>query len=308
MKTIKIPQRYQHPIIVAALLRSQIDDWTQRGLRNSLPRGKLRDPDLEARYFQLEREFSTLDDFCSRAPFKFIIKIGDTLKTIGEGPDILWDDDKRAVVFEKFNMYPIPKGIKNKHVYVTDFVAEAGLTDRHWDPEEWNGVLLDMEDVPFLESFFRIKIQIWNQTYSVKQNRAIYNQEYIGSIISEKEYYLHHQEKTGYLLMIDEPEKYFDKYFTCANEHCFYTFKSAKQLDQHSQLCGQENTRIVQEELGQSGKLVKKAEDHGLIPKVGYNRNFLFYDIESTLPSSDVCTQRTKVLQTHQLVSIAANR
>ena len=308
MKIIKIPQRYQHPMVVAALLRSHVEEWSQRSLRHCLRRGKLRDPDLEARYFQLEREFSTLDDFCSRVPFKFIIKIGDNVKIIGRGPEILWDDDKNSIVFDKFHMYPIPRGIKNKHVYVTDFVAEAGLTDRHWDPTEWDGDLLDMEAVLFLERLFRIKIQIWNQNYSLSEHRAIYDQEYIGSIISEKEYYLHHQEKTGYLLMIDEPEKYFDKYFLCTNENCFYTFRSQKQLDQHTQLCGLDNTRILQEELGQSGKLVKKAEDRGLIPKVGYNRNFLFYDIESTLPSSDVCTQRTKVLQTHQLVSIAANR
>ena len=308
MKSIKIPKIYTNPLVVATLLRENLDEWTQRSLRLSLARGKLRDPELEELYHRIVQNFAGLEQYCSSKPFKYVIKSGDTVKVIGVGPEILWDDDKKSIIFDKFHMYPIPKGINHRHIYVTDFVAAAGLTDRHWDPKEWKDQLLDLESVDFLEQLFGISIQIWEREYSQTKGQDNYSLYYLGSVFSAEEYFLHLQAQTGLLLFIDDPDKYFSKYFICTNENCFFQFRSQQKLDQHSQLCGQETTRIVQEELGLSGKLVKKAEDHGLIPKLGYNRNFLFFDIESTLPRSTVCTQRTKVMTTHELVSIAANR
>ena len=130
----------------------------------------------------------------------------------------------------------------------------------------------------------------------------------MGSRYFTKSVMVHFQEETNVFFVIDDEKKYLEKRFRCPNENCFFDFRSQKLFDDHFKLCGKTETKIIQQSMGPSSELFDKAEKHGLIPNCGFNRNFLFFDIESVLPPSDTRTEKTIVSTTHSLVSIAANR
>lgn len=305
---IKIPNRYRHPIIIAYLLREKVENWCHTNVRREFCRGKLKDSELEECYYLLAERFTSIDKFCSDKEYQFVIKHKNGLKTFSNGPQILFDTENPRIFFEVYELYSIPRGVTKKITLINEILSALEITSEFWDEEDWEGERLTLEKIFFLENYFRIRFVIWSKYYCNKENRLLYNQLYIGNQASSKTCYLHFQEESGIFLMVDDVSQYFEKYFSCKNEECCYTFKSKKLLDAHEKTCVREQVRIIQEEYGPSWKLIKRAEECKLIPRCAYNRDFIFYDIESVLPRSNVTTEKTKVLSTHKLVSIAVNR
>ena len=122
MSFFTIPKRYKHPIIVAAIVRDAVDIWDSENVRREIFRGKFRDNDNENRYYELEREFVSLENFCIRVPFNFILKNKEGLRRFPEGPDLYFDIDKNRIIFNKSDLYWIPGGIEKKSTTVTDLL------------------------------------------------------------------------------------------------------------------------------------------------------------------------------------------
>ena len=61
---ICIPSRYKYGIVVAQILRENTSIWDFKEIKAQLRGGKIRVPDLEDLYFQLERTYTTLENFC----------------------------------------------------------------------------------------------------------------------------------------------------------------------------------------------------------------------------------------------------
>ena len=167
---------------------------------------------------------------------------------------------------------------------------------------------MDFETILDLEDYFQIKIEVWTKYFVESLKMNVYKYYYIGSKYFNKSVMVHFQEESNVFFVIDDEKKYLERRIRCPNKNCFFNFRNQKLFDDHFKLCGKTETKIVQETMGPSSELFDKAEKHGLIPKCGFNKNFLFFDIESVLPSSDIQTSNTRVQSLHELVSIAANR
>lgn len=308
MAYFTIPQKYKSPIITAALLRNLCEDWDVKNVKKHLRAGKLRDPDAEERYYELEREFTTLADFCNSAPFNFVIKRTEGLEAYPGGPDLYFDIEKSRIIFDRSNLYWIPSGIKTKTIGVNDFLTILNIDSPLWDKEDWTGENLTLENIMMLENAFSLQIKLWSRVFNTKTRANEYTNIYVGSKFPGRKLNCHIQLESNMCFFIDDNEKYFEKYFICPNERCFYEFRTQKLLDDHLLHCGSERMKVVQQVLGPASDLLEKAKSFGLIPECGFHRHFLFYDIESVLVPSDISTEKTQVQSTHQLVSIAVNR
>ena len=308
MTSIQIPKRYKYPL--CAVLRKfnleQGIEWNARNVKKCLPKGKIRDPEIESAYFELEKSYTTLQDFCERIPYSFIIKEGHDVVSYSNGPEIMFNVEKRAIYFNKCDLYWIPPGVSIRTSDVNSNMK--GLTSKFYNPNFWLGKSLDLNTILELEEIFEVKFEIWARTFSKKETRNLYSQLYLGHDSYPEVKYFHYQEETSSFLIIDDPHRYFDKLFECPVPFCFYSFRTRKLLDDHQIHCAKESLKIEQKEYGNSCELITRAENHGLIPRCGVNRNYLFFDIESVLPSSNVRTQKTVVLSSHKLVSLAVNR
>ena len=273
---IKIPTKYENPIIIAYLLREKCQSWNHENVKREFLRGNIRDSEVVRQYHRLATAFSSIETFCESKSFTFFVRSNTGLHIFSSGPEIFYDETKRRIFFQKTDLYTVPRGIKNKFSEVNQLLSVMNIPTEDWEKSEWENEQLSFENVLVLEEFFRLKIQIWSRTWSEKENRNFYYNHYTGNKAYSKVCQLHYQTETNFLFLIEDKEQYFDKYFACSTEDCFYTFKSKKLLDQHVMHCGKETIKIIQEELGPSGKLIEKAE----------NAN----------------------LSTHSLVSIAVNR
>ena len=306
---VQIPSKYENPVIIAYLLREKLgNNWDPKKLRREFYSGKLRDSELEECYFLLNRSYTTVEKFCSEKPYTWFLKSKDGLEIYSDGPAIYLDLLKPRIFFEVFELYSIPKGIKRKLTYINDILTAMNFSSPDWDKEEWEGEQFDMETIFLLENILRIRLQVWTKKFCVREQRFLYFKYYSGNQASSKTCTLHFQEESETFFMVDDVDLYFEKYHMCSRPQCFYTFKSKQLLEAHEKLCLPDTVKIVQEEYGPSSKLVRRAEESNLIPKCKENRNFIFYDIESVLQSSTVQTEKTEVLSTHKLVSIAVNR
>ena len=307
-RSLKIPNRYEHPIIVAFLIREKHAVWNFETAKSEFRRDRLFDNELEELYYHYAQNFTSIADFCSSKEFEFFIKDKDGLQRFSSGPEICFDSIKGRIIFDKIDLYSIPKGVNSKLTQVNDLLTFMNIDSPEWDKSDWEDELLTLENIMMIEELFFIKLEIWTRKFCRREFRVLYENLYVGDKSNSNVATLHYQEESESFIVVENPIQYFDKYFACQTENCFFTFKTQKLLDEHSKLCGKEKVRIVQDELGPSEKLIKKAEERNLIPKCGFNRNFIFFDIESVLPKSQVQTKKTRVLSTHSLVSIAANR
>ena len=71
-----IPKRYKNGIILVALLRNKLREWNTRSLKREFLRGTVSDPEIEDDYYRIEKNFKSIEDFCTRPPFKFFVKNG----------------------------------------------------------------------------------------------------------------------------------------------------------------------------------------------------------------------------------------
>ena len=309
MSYFSIPtDRYKKPLIAACLIRKRAEVWDIKNVRKQLRGGKLRDPEDEDKYFRFEREYVSLEEFCSSAPFNFTIKTENGILKFPkfDSPEIYFDLVKSRVIFDEADLYWIPGGVEKKY-YVNQLLEKTPRAQ--WNPENFEGEKISFDMVERIERSFKVSIKIWSREFCNKTHANFYEEFYCGSHFYEDTIYLHYQKATEMFLIIDNPKKYFEKYFRCKNPKCFFILQSEKLLKHHENLCGATGTKIVQDVLGPTSELLERAEKHGLIPRlIEPNRNFAFFDIESVLPSSNIRTQKTTVHSTHQVVSIAVNR
>ena len=109
-----IPKRYKNPVIILALLREKLREWNESSLKKAFKRGKVHDNEVEEDYYRIEQNFKSIEDFCQRPPFKFVVKQGDEIKVYSDGPEIFYDDNKKRVCFEKVEFFPVPKTIQKR--------------------------------------------------------------------------------------------------------------------------------------------------------------------------------------------------
>ena len=306
--SFRIPNRYRYPVILVTLLREKLEEWTVENIRREFHRQKIRDPELEEYYFSIERKVHSSEEYCSLQPYKYILRRNGEINTISEGPEIVFDIDKNRVYANSVEFYPIPKAAKDQITSIGKMLSKINVDLTEEEREIWENAPLTFENLREIEDIFALQIRVWSKKRAGSQ--VNYNEHCNGRKFYSQQVFIHLQEETGVLFFISNTEKYFENYFVCSNRSkgCLYQFPSKKKLEDHERSCCNTALKIVQTEYGPTDTLIEKAKAHGLIPEMDYNRNFVFYDIESVLPESQDQSAKTQVLSTHKLVSIAANR
>ena len=178
---IGLPKTYRHPIIICSLLREKLEEWNFESVKRELRGNKIRDNDIEVAYYEEEKNFTTLEQFCSNQPFQFFVKTVDGIQTMSEGPAIYFDSQKKQLFFKKFQLYSIPPGIKAKLTTVHEFLTYAESVDRGTDTDwsmkqDWAPhAPLTWEDIQDIEILFFIRIRVWTRSFCKRENRPIYN-------------------------------------------------------------------------------------------------------------------------------------
>lgn len=119
---LTIPKKYKNGIILVALLRNKLREWNITNLRKELRQGKVRDYEIEDDYYRIEKNFKSIEDFCTRPPFKFVVKRGGEINVFNDGPEIYFDADKNKVVFNPVDLYPVPQSIKKRFYKVCHII------------------------------------------------------------------------------------------------------------------------------------------------------------------------------------------
>ena len=301
-----IPEKYQKPILLVFLLSEKLDVWTVENVKREFRKGTLRDPDILNTYHRLKNQF--ILENLSDASNCFVIKTESGVEKYGFGPKILFESKTRRIFDLEEDFYHLPKHVDKLIFRVDQLLTHAGISRPFVD--YWVGQPLTLKNIRQLEASYPLVINVWMKQKSDSFSGYTYQQIYDGQLQTGKMVNLHFQSETQKLFLISDDTKYFSTLFICKNEEkgCYYRFNSAKKLAEHEKSCGNERCKIYQTEYGKTGKLTEKAVKNGLIPRATINRNFIFYDIESTLPKSAVATNNTRVLSTHHVVSIAVNR
>ena len=306
--SFQIPNRYRYPVILVSLLRDKLEEWTLKNIKREFLRQKIRDPELEELYFSIERDVQSSEEYCSLQPYKYILRVNGEINTISEGPEIIFDVDKNRVYVNTVDFYPIPKAVKDQITTIGKMLSKINVDLTEEEKEMWENESITDETLTEIEDIFALQIGIW--TKKRVGPMVNYKEIFNGRKCYDRKVFIHLQEETGVMFYICNSEKYFENYFICSNRNkgCYYQFRNKKNLEDHERSCCKTALRIVQTEYGPTDVLIEKAQSHGLLPEMDYNRDFLFYDIESVLPKSNEGSAKTKVLSTHQLVSISANR
>ena len=309
MKSLKL----NNPLIRGTILRETwSENWSVAKIKKRVTKDKrLKDALSEHRFNILFKKFKSIEDFCEARNFKFIIKTNEgKIKTYSSGPEIIIDESTSRLCFDLSELFWVPKCIDKRLNTVIDILSKSGLSMNDEDIVYFGQNKLKYHDIITLETNYKICFRIWSKSQKTQRNGYDFDLFSIGNTEYKKEIYLHYQEESDSFFLIEKPEKYFAQYFPCKNRPsgCFFTFRTKKLKEEHELLCGSEKLEIRQTEFGPSHTLIEKAESNGLIPKLNFNRDFIFFDIESTLPKSNISTMKTRVLSTHEIVSIAANR
>ena len=301
-----IPEKYEKPILLIFLLSEKLNIWTVENVKREFRKGTLRDPDILNTYHRLKNQF--ILDNLSEANNCFVIKTESGVEKYGVGPNILFESKTRRIFDLEQDFYHLPKHVNKLIFQVDQLLSHAEISQPY--VEYWQGQYLTFKNIRQLEACYPLVINVWMKQKSESLSGYTYHNIYNGQLQTGKLVNLHFQRETKKMFLISDDTKYFNTLFKCKNEEkgCLFIFNSAKKLAEHEKQCGNETCKITQTEYGKTGKLIERAVKSGLIPPVGINRNFIFYDIESTLPKSAVATNNTRVLSTHQLVSIATNR
>ena len=307
MKSLKL----NNPLLRGTVLRETTRDWSLTKIRKRVSKKILKDALSEHRFKCLLKKFTSIEEFCSNRGYRFIIKTQDgQIKKFSSGPEIIIDESTSRLCFDLSELYWVPKCIDKRLTTVIEIFSNAGLSLTEEDIVYYGENKLKYDDIITLERNYKVCFRIWSKTQKPHCHGYKYFLFSKGCEEYQKEIFMHYQEESETFFLIQNQDKYFAQYFPCKNRPsgCFFTFRTKKLKEEHELLCGSEKLQILQREFGPSHKLIEKAENNGVIPKLNFNRDFIFFDIESTLPKSDIQTAKTQVLSTHEIVSIAANR
>ena len=123
------------------------------------------------------------------------------------------------------------------------------------------------------------------------------------------------QSATGIFLYIEDEQQYLSSILRCHNykNGCLVNFKTREDLSKHEQKCqtlaeAQENPTIIQNCYDACDHPLEQLKSDGWIDNYPKNGNFIIYDIESTLISSnEVISEKQTIKDNHKLLSIGAS-
>ena len=126
---------------------------------------------------------------------------------------------------------------------------------------------------------------------------------------------MYRQSATGIYLYIENEQQYLSSLRRCHNysKGCLVKFKSDETLRKHELKCktvaeAQENPIIIQQSYDACEHPLEQLKSDGWIDQYPQNRNFLIYDIESTLMSSNnAISEKQTIKDNHKLLSIGAS-
>ena len=304
------------PIIFAGVLRESLPVWNFEYVAKAKQprnRGKLRDTSIEKRIVDMQNRYKSLSDRakCDLFPFTFKIKRKSEILEYSSGPQIFLNLSGRPVIsFSDFPPY-FPQGV-SKSENTLEIFHMASLIEKI----EGDGGKMTLDQIEKFEDLFGVSIQVWTKMprkFGTAQKIKGYDYQniFFGNYDYDHEIFFHMEEKTDKLFFITDVKKYFNQFLICKNRPsgCYYTFEDRKQKTSHEKNCLTETgIKVVQKEFGLNSNLFEKAENLGLLPRnLKLNDNFIFWDIESVLPSSNEEFGKTKVQSLHKLVSISAN-
>ena len=301
-----IPERYD-PIILLGVLREKLPEWSIQKIRKEFNRAVLRNHETLDAYYALKATVTNKDVYMEQSGFKFTVKTENGLRQTGQGPEILFDEKTRRVYDSSVQFYGLPKGVSQSIADISKILESSGFRIPSADLPLWAGQSISYDILWALDEMYSIDLNVWTKKRSSTLDRFIYSNIYLGDNVGPS-VCLHYQPETDTFFHIENQSEYFKTLFVCRKEsNCDFRFKSEKLRNEHERRCGEKSVKVIQKILGSNDELITRAEDRGLIPKCTPNKNFAFYDCETVLPKSDVRTQKTSVLTTHRLVSIAVN-
>ena len=225
--------------------------------------------------------------------------------------EIVFDVQKQRIIFNKVDLFDLPASIKSKpRIYtMANILSKSGVVLTQEQMTSFANAAY-FEQFYEIEALFNVRLQVWSMSFDSSKNLHQYKHLYRGNRKNKQTILLHHQRETNLFLLIEDSKRYFAHYFPCKNKEkgCHYTFRTAALRTHHEIRCGEENMKIIQTEFAQANKLLDKAVNQSIVERLDSKKDFLFFDIESVLPPSNVQTAKSRVLSSHTLVSIAANR
>ena len=310
-----LPERFTQPVVLIILLREKFKrnniDWNLANFKKEFRKKQIRDSEVLNLYYTNKDE--DVNNFVENFDLEVVVKNSDGILKYGHGAEkIFYDSSTRRCSFDPVGFYGLPRCIKEKIVKVDKMMQAAGVPLTPRDALYWENEPITFRNLKLCEDWFGIRVKVWTRSNGYNGIRLIkYQNLYCGDLASSgKTLCVHYQAETGQFFYIKDETKYFSDLHVCKNadQGCDFSFRSRREKEEHEIRCGEETVKIQQVELGPRGALIEKAQKAGLIPKLNDLRSFVFWDIESVLPQSTVKTAKTSVLQTHQVVSIAANR
>ena len=258
------------------------------------------------------------EKFC----IEFHIDTQGEYKKIGFGRPIFIRKIKTVRIFtEPLEFFYIPNGLKNDGKCLTRFDEMLTFAENSKSSTLCKRVKIStskIEPCPLLtENFFTLEkvynccINIYSKQKCDKTNKYNYK-SYRFALERENSpiINLHFMEKCKKYVLITDETEYFSNFYKCKNDGCRFVFSKKREYESHFLVCNKSTDlkmKIKQVEIKNIDLLLSKARNHGLMTSDPRNENFIFYDIESALPKSNLATNKTTILSTHQLISIAVN-
>ena len=284
-----------------------------------------KDPEFKNLYYNMksDSEIYTLLELVTKYDIKLVIdNLGSTEK-IGSGKETFLKIRSNAhIIFSNMNFYYKPKGVGQICLTFNDILrsqessknsecSKTTLNSKNINNSENIPLTENLAQTGFvrLENKYKVSIDIW--TKISKGKNVQFNKLRFGSCKYEKIIELHYSLDSENFYAIDLSGKYFENYFPCKNrmKGCQYYFNTKKKLEVHEQKCSEvQKYKVKQVEYGSDSNLIQKLIDLGHLSKRPRNENFVFYDIECLCPNVGLEIGKSRIVSTHRLLSIAANK
>ena len=316
-----IPARFKNEFIFLAVLFGAI---SPESLTPKILREKLRSFEFLEEYEQNVILFKTKHrkNIADKFRLKFHINEKGKFSTVGTGRAVFIRIlNTRTVFTDPLKFFYTPDGLSFNGSFLTRLDEILNHLNNQKLGKSRKRRKVDayvIEPCPFksgdfasIEEKFNASINIYSKCKNDDQNEYLYSTLRIGQIDQKYNIDLHYQKESGSFVMIHNKEKYFQNLLKCPNAGCRFSFSKRNKYLRHLKFCtnilSRTKIKVKQHEVCNSSELFNKARKYGLIRSNPACDNFIFYDIESALPKSNIKTAKSKVLSTHHIISLAVN-
>ena len=312
-----VPARYKNYYIFCIVLFSQLGfDFSRSQFR-----AKLRESEFTDAYERKKNEFddSNPTRIAELHEVKFVVWKEKKIVEYGTGKPIYLKIKATSRLYLRCtHFYYLPEGLlKNNNLITTldEILLLRPNPKRAKFDSNFHSCALKDIDIEEIEKLHNLCINIHTKTRTesstqYKYAKLRYGREATNSTVVD----LFKQKETSELILIRDMNKFMQNIFYCKNaeEGCRLVFCRKSVLESHLKICKtveeiNQNPNIIQREFTNFDILIEKAIRHKIIHAFPQNENFIFFDVECTLRNSNKSTEKTIVLSTHRLVSIAAN-